>query len=632
MGQDLNPQTDALAQSLEQWATNGNKAGEATRLLGDDFEHLSFDLGTLDSGFWAGLGNGIAGTVESFTGLGDVADESLTHAKERITALDGALSQMVSAGHADQANAVFEKLAEEAKETGVNVDELKKGLPQYSAAIQTAGKESATTSGAIDDVGTTAEQTADQVKQLSEEFEDLFDKQMSADRAAIKLEESVISLEKEMRTGARTLALNSEEGRKNRTAVLDQLEAIDDLRKARLDEGEALDVTNRKYAKDVEALRKSMIQAGFNEKQVDELIGAYRRIPGQVATSIQTPGLNGAREGIKGYDKQLDALARKVKTEVSVEGKDKAYKALTDLLVMQQAAKKGISVSAARSAFNKNAGFRDGGRTAMVGEGEPAGVVHGQEMVLNAPTVRNIDRQAPGFLDEMHATGRLPGYAGGGRVISVPFPVNASQTKIPDWSAPPSGGQTSDWIVAAARALVPGIRVLSKDRPGARTLSGNVSYHARGRAVDFEPSEELAREWNERYKAATKELISPYQQYNLHNGSRHRYTGAIWNQHNFAGGNAHDHIAMRNGGTITEPIHGVGASGRTYSFGENWQPERVMPTTGVAAAGGGGNTINLTVNAAVGSHPRDIGRQVVEVIGEYLGGGGELRIRGTKVF
>jgi hypothetical protein len=48
----------------------------------------------------------------------------------------------------------------------------------------------------------------------------------------------------------------------------------------------------------------------------------------------------------------------------------------------------------------------------------------------------------------------------------------------------------------------------------------------------------------------------------------------------------HLHIAMKNGGTITEPVMGVGASGRTYSFGENYQP-RGSSRTGTPAAAGG---------------------------------------------
>jgi phage-related minor tail protein len=96
----------------------------------------------------------------------------------------------------------------------------------------------------------------------------------------------------------------------------------------------------------------------------------------------------------------------------------------------------------------------------------------------------------------------------------------------------------------------PGLGLISGYRPGSRTLSGNVSYHASGRAVDVAPRKDVASFIYDNYKKITKELITPYQQYNLHNGQNHRYTGAIWNQHNFAGGNAHDHWAVDNGGVL----------------------------------------------------------------------------------
>lgn len=255
-----------------------------------------------------------------------------------------------------------------------------------------------------------------------------------------------------------------------------------------------------------------------------------------------------------------DKFDGKYLANVGITGDKAVMNRLLNLAAYQNALKKGSSniASIRKGLSGDNADFLKfdvGGRTPDAGVHEAVGVVHGKEFVFDAKTTANVDRQAPGFLEQVHAGRGLPGYAGGGRV-AWPFPVNASGTKVPSAAevaskviaAVPSGGRTSDWIEATAKALVPGIRVLSKDRPGARTLSGNQSYHALGRAVDFAPSEKLARLWNERYKPRTKELISPYQQYNLHNGARHTYTGAIWNQHNFAGGNAHDHIAMDDGG------------------------------------------------------------------------------------
>jgi hypothetical protein len=128
---------------------------------------------------------------------------------------------------------------------------------------------------------------------------------------------------------------------------------------------------------------------------------------------------------------------------------------------------------------------------------------------------------------------------------------------------------------------------------------------------------------------ATKELITPWQSLNIHNGGRHQYSALIENEHNFAGGNAHDHWAMANGGVIREPVFGVGLrSGDTYSLGERGI-ETVTP--GGPTARGGSNTIYLTVTAPVGSHPAEIGAQVVQSIGAYLGRGGSLVVRGRTV-
>lgn len=120
---------------------------------------------------------------------------------------------------------------------------------------------------------------------------------------------------------------------------------------------------------------------------------------------------------------------------------------------------------------------------------------------------------------------------------------------------------------ALVRNAFPGINILSAFRPGARTLSGNQSYHALGRALDLPPRREVAQWIRSNFGAKTKELITPFQDLNLHNGKPHHYTGAVWNQHNFAGGNAHVHWAMDG---ITDvapgPFIGVNRTGKTETL------------------------------------------------------------------
>ncbi|MEO3922716.1 phage tail tape measure protein [Micromonosporaceae bacterium B7E4] len=306
-GDKLNPQIEALTGGLENWATTGQKSGEAARLLGKDFEHLAYDLKTIDGGFWNGLGNGIAGFVEGLTGLGSVADESLEKARERLSAIDSALSQMVQSGNGEEAARIFAKLAEEAKKQGVGVDELKAGLPGYAAALETAGKASQDTAGKVGEVGTAAGDAAEDVEALQEAFDTLFDIQMSADEALIKYHQGLKDLNEELGKGKKTLSVNSEEGRKNRSAVLEQIEAIKSLRDSRIAEGTSVDEANAKYGSHLTALRKSMLQAGYTKGEVDELIGSYQEIPKKVNTAVtaNTKQAKNAAKDLREYLKNI---------------------------------------------------------------------------------------------------------------------------------------------------------------------------------------------------------------------------------------------------------------------------------------------------------------------------------------
>lgn len=61
-------------------------------------------------------------------------------------------------------------------------------------------------------------------------------------------------------------------------------------------------------------------------------------------------------------------------------------------------------------------GFRRGGYTGGR-EGEVAGIVHGDEHVIRAPSRRRFEQDNPGVLDHINTYGELPrGYEGGGRV------------------------------------------------------------------------------------------------------------------------------------------------------------------------------------------------------------------------
>ncbi|GIE30181.1 hypothetical protein Ait01nite_032260 [Actinoplanes italicus] len=581
---DLNPQIEALAKGLADYSGTGKLAGETSRVLGDDLKDLqgTFQIMARDTtkDAWA---RGLQGGLESIIPGLDGTNTSLARTKERVTSVDQALAQLVSGGKASEAKAAFDRLAQTLAVNGVSMEDFKKQFPQYAAAVEVAGKQTVKTADSLDDYVVAAEQAKDQTEALNKQFEELFNQQMSADRAVLKLKESTVTLTAELKTGARTLSLNSEEGRKNRTAVLDQLEAIEDLRQARIDEGETLDVANGKYARDVENLKKTMRQAGFTKKEIDRLVGSYEEIPDKVNTKVSS-------SGVAVTEAQLQRLS-----------------------VYQQALKKGTIPKGFHGPIKGEDGrwYAEGGWTGPGSKWDPAGVVHADEFVIKKASRQKIEAAHPGLLDEMNATGQAPGYASGGRVATWPFPATSAMTRIPsraevakavtpDFGSWPSGpgaqrGDSGVWrnIVALIKATGP----LSGEF-GNSYRPGDPLWHGSGRAVD----------WMGYNQDALASFLAAKRPLELIHRTRNRdyaYTRGVnkgsFNASLMEAHRNHIHIAMKDGGVIQEPVFGVGASGNTYSFGENWQPERVTPMHGGGAGGGTSVTIVLENHGVIGS-------------------------------
>lgn len=86
----------------------------------------------------------------------------------------------------------------------------------------------------------------------------------------------------------------------------------------------------------------------------------------------------------------------------------------------------------------------------------------------------------------------------------------------------------------------PGLRMTSGFRPGAVTSSGNVSFHAKGRAVDLPPSMAIFNWIRANYGATSKELIfTPAGGKQIKDGKAFRYSGQVIPDHV-----AHIHWAM----------------------------------------------------------------------------------------
>lgn len=299
---DLNPQVDALAKGLAKWGSGAALSGEAARVLGDDMDDLNQGfkfLADTDNNRrkvvrW---GQDLLETV--VPGL-DGTDRSLARTRERVQAFDAALSQLVQGGAAEQARVTFERFAAQQAAQGVSMDEVRRMFPQYAAALETAGTaadkakgQMQPVAGTIDGVGGSAEDAAKKVDDLKEAFDRLFGIKIDVERATLAYKQGIADLAKEFKGASDQIVENKKKSgewnqvaRDQRGAILDQVEAIKDLRDAEIAQNGDIVKGNANYDKRLVALGKQLISAGANKEAVWDLINAYRNVPKEAETEI----------------------------------------------------------------------------------------------------------------------------------------------------------------------------------------------------------------------------------------------------------------------------------------------------------------------------------------------------------
>lgn len=293
LGSQVNPQVKALSDDLVEFGKSGKMAGEGARIFGKDLSHLRYDLSTLDQAGMAKFGNGVAAFAEGITGLGSTFDESLFHARERVTALDTALASLVQEGSVEDAEAAFAKLAEVAKTQGVSVDELKKGLPQYVAALDGATKAQttaiSTTQKNIQTTDLLSGSLADAISKLGS-FEAAFDRfnggaldvsntAIAAEAALDGLSEGGKKLTGALNASKSAFDLNTDAGRKAQGAVNDVAKSASDAAQAVYEQTGSVDQASATFNGYKARLIETLRQLGLTTTQAQAMAEAVMAIP-----------------------------------------------------------------------------------------------------------------------------------------------------------------------------------------------------------------------------------------------------------------------------------------------------------------------------------------------------------------
>lgn len=681
---DRSADVDRLTASLTNLANTGSSAGELNDVFGKNFQDLGRIAQFADSAK-NGYGKFIDGVAGSIGPLGDagkaignfgsrmIAGTDFDQATQQMQALDQALtSYMNTTNDARKASDLWNQVA---SQSGIPIEDLIQLLPnaykkvgELNTAQMEAGKSgnamAAGTKSAAGGAAAVADATGPAAKE-TEKYATAADAAAGAargQRAALgqlatfmKAETDPVFGFIEAQNGlkkaqdAATKAIK-EHGKNSKEAKA----ATRELTTA------AIELQNRAGAlgstfngKMTPALEKTLRAAGATDaeikilkKQFDDAKKSADAYDGKYEAKVSAPG---AVQAKKDLDKAYTAgklYDGSYVARLTITGDKPVSAKLDALLVKQRALATGLSVSSARAAVQKDldrnrvGAYAQGGWTGPGAKYDEAGIVHADEFVIRKESRRRIEAQAPGMLEEMNATGQMPGYAQGGRVTFT-FPTNVSKTDIPSmaevmskvagdfghWPSSPGAQRGDSGVWRKIVALVKGSGI--PYHFGNAYRPGDPLWHGSGRAVDFMGynQDRLAQFFMARENQVL-ELIhrTKTRDYGVTRG-HYNAMPHQWPLHR-----NHLHIAMKNGGTITEPVMGIGASGATYSLGENYQSERVVPNWQPASSGGAGTTVYITNTYAAGANLVEAGRIGAEQLKSFLNSGGTVVLaNGTKV-
>ncbi|MBQ1047849.1 hypothetical protein KBX50_05170 [Micromonospora sp. C51] len=421
---------------------------------------------------------------------------------------------------------------------------------------------------------------------------------IDAVEAAENLRRKTIDLAEAVRSnGTTSLNMNTAAGLRNRDALEAAAEAVRERYLADVESGKPMKEATRLHDERIKALIEEARRLGLDEKAARSLIKTYGEIP------------------------------EDIKTVYSTKGFDKIYKELQELQFAQYALSQGMTPAAAWTAWQEKQNDyrkkrqRTGGHLEFSGDGYGLGGGPGVQAqfystggrVWGAGTSTSdsnlawlsnrefvqpasaVDYYGEGLMEAIRhkllPKGLLPGFATGG--INMPMRLSLANTRIPAMDevreavlsrlgtgAPSSGGIGSADMMRLLRVVFPGLPMYSGFRPGSRTSSGNLSYHAmaaadgdKGRAVDIPPRQDVFNWIHDNFFRATRELIwggDPSR--NIHNGRYHRYSESLLRAHGpyrgVPGVSPHIHWAYDAGGFLPPGVSTV--------FNGTGRPEPVL--------------------------------------------------------
>lgn len=321
-GDTLSAQT-ALLDALE--AKVGGVAEAYGETVPGEIDRAKEAFGELEEQIGSGVAPAFVEIAElagpAARGLGVVADaaDDLNISLNDVTGPLGRVTEigeLIAGGASGQAR--FNEEATAARDWGEALDQLP-GIFE-SVIVGTGDAEGASDdlTGSMEDQLSVTERLTGEVDGLREALDNLTGAQQSVDEGAIDVRnqqrdllEALVDLDGTYRAG-------TESGDAFLSTAQDLALAIRDQTLRVLESGAGADAARIAQAGYIDGLRRTLRQAGLTERQIDDLIDTFARVPDEQITKFDTPGASAAAAAAQNVKRQVDAIPNSKHIEITI--------------------------------------------------------------------------------------------------------------------------------------------------------------------------------------------------------------------------------------------------------------------------------------------------------------------------
>lgn len=238
-----------------------------------------------------------SGLLDDLNGLVTL---DFSNAWQEIDTIDQALAGLVENGNADVAADAVKRLQQAAQDAGYTAADVTALLPGYAGALEDVDLAAQNAAAGTDAHGEAAAGTAEQVdvytgamQRLRDLLDETNDRTLGLAEADIAARDALADFTAKVQENvaagtenALSLDRATQAGRDNESALIDQIQAAQDLAVATAEQTGSTEAGRQAFQTQIGAIRDNMIALGFNRDQVDRLIGSYGRVPDQVSTTV----------------------------------------------------------------------------------------------------------------------------------------------------------------------------------------------------------------------------------------------------------------------------------------------------------------------------------------------------------